>query len=98
MADRQFITFARPQGYPDLGLSGQLVEVHERPAHGSPKLRVLSRAEAAQLHAELGQALRAFDLARDLAGVIAAEIGDRPRAYTGPYPIRGMTLADVDAG
>jgi len=95
--ERRFRAFARPQGYPDLRLPGGVVEIHERPAHGPQKLRVLGRAEAEQLHAELGAALRAFDLARDIARDVAAEIGDRPRAYTGPDPIRGQTLADVDA-
>lgn len=85
---RRFAAFARPQGYPDLGLPGAVVEIHERPDHGAMKLRVLTRPEAAQLHAELGAALRAFS--------VGAVLVDPPRAYTGPYPIRGKTLAEVD--
>lgn len=88
-AEREFRAFARPQGYADLGLKGVLIEVQERPAHGGPKLRVLTRAEAAQLHAELGAALRTLVVGEELAADC-----DRPRPYLGPYPIRGATLAD----
>ncbi|MFO6447846.1 hypothetical protein ACLBKU_11930 [Erythrobacter sp. NE805] len=90
MGEREFRAFARPQGYGDLGLKGVLIEVQERPAHGTPKLRVLTRAEAAQLHAELGAALRTLMVGQAMADP------ERPRAYTGPYPIRGPSLAEVD--
>lgn len=87
---RRFAAFARPQGYPDLGLPGAVVEIHERPDHGAMKLRVLTRAEAEQLHAELGQALRVFAVGAELVA------SDRPAAYLGPYPIRGKTLAELE--
>lgn len=107
--DRQFTAFARPQGHAGRGIFGAAVEIHERlekPGRGVRKLqsvRVLSHAEAAQLHYELGEALRAFDLAkslaRDVAGLASssAAVGqqERARPYTGPYPIRDHgTLAD----
>jgi hypothetical protein len=72
-AERQFSAFARPRGDEALGIAGPLVEIHERlikPRRGVRTLqavRVLSHAEAAQLHYELGEALRAFDLAKALA-------------------------------
>ena len=97
---RAFTAFARPQGHPDLGLAGPVIEVHERVRHGLATVKVLTRAEAEQLHAEIGEALRAFDLAKALACEVAIEVGcsERPQAYIGPYPIRGKTLADVEAG
>lgn len=90
---RQFSAFARPQGDPALGVAGPLVEVHERQAHCLVKVRMLTEAEAEQLHAELGAALRAFTAAR----APTEDIADRPRPYLGPYPIRGKTLAEVEA-
>ena len=96
-AERQFYAFARPNGDAVAGISGPLVEVHERllqPGRGRRSLRsvrVLSHAEAAQLHYELGEALRAFDLVKQMAVVVA----DRPRACADPYPFRDHgTLAD----
>ena len=91
-ADRQFSAFARPQGRPEIAVCGPVIEVHERQRHGLVKVKVLTLAEAGQLHAELGATLRTFAVARALAAD-----PDRPRAYTGPYPIRGHgTLAEVD--
>lgn len=91
-AERQFSAFARPAGDPAAGVSGALVEVHERRAHCLVKVRVLSLREAMALHAELGEALRAFRL----GAAMAAGEQDRPRAYLGPYPIRGKTLAEQE--
>ncbi len=94
MSDRQFSAFARPCGDAAFGIAGPLVEVHERRKHCLEKVRVLTRAEAEQLHAELGAALRAFALAKDFAGGIASETG--ARASTAPYPFRDhRTLEEV---
>ena len=96
--ERRFSAFARPRGDAALGIDGPVVEVHERAINagrGVRKLqavRVLSHAEAAQLHYELGEALRAFDLAKQLA----RDVDSLPRAATDPYPFRDHgTLADV---
>lgn len=80
----------------DARIAGPLVFLREqRGAHKDPGV-ILTLAEAQQLHDELGRALRAFDLAREMAAEVAAELGDRPRPYVGPYPIRGQgTLAEV---
>lgn len=95
-AERQFHAFARPNGDRALGITGPLVEIHERRAGRLVRLQLLSLPEAEQLHHELGEALRAPGLARQMAVAVAAEIGDpeRPRAYTGPYPARGPSLAE----
>jgi hypothetical protein len=94
---RRFYAVAMPNGDATLGIEGHLVFLQERRVGVKEPGSVLTRAEAEDLHAELGRALGAFALAKDLAREIAAEIGDRPRAYTGPWPIRGKTLAEVDA-
>lgn len=101
---RTFRAVAMPNGDARYGIEGQLVCLCEQRGSGSSsgavgrsggvdKVRYLSRAEAEQLHAELGHALAAFDLAKDLAGSIAAEIG--ARASSAPYPFRDhRTLAE----
>jgi hypothetical protein len=94
---RDFRAFARPSGDLANGVSGAVVEVQERDAHCLVRVRLLTEAEAVQLHAELGQALRALALGRALAGGDSAEGWSGPVAYRGPYPIRGKTLADVGA-
>ena len=91
---RLFRAVAMPNGDARFGVAGQLVFVAEQRGHCTDRPKYLSRTEAEQLRDELSAALRCFDVAKDLARDVAAEIGDRPRAYTGPYPIRGKTLAD----
>jgi hypothetical protein len=90
---RRFYAVAMPNSDAKLGIEGHLVFLQERRVGVKEPGSVLTRAEAEELHAELGRALGAFALAKDLA----REIGDCPRAYTGPWPIRGKTLAEVDA-
>lgn len=94
---RRFYAVAMPNGDAKLGIEGHLVFVQERREGLKEPGNIFTRAEAEALHAELGRALRAFDLAKELAVEVAIEVGsaDRPTAYTGPYPIRGATLADV---
>lgn len=94
-AEREFRAFARPVGDPAMGVAGPLVELHERRAHCLAKLRLLTLAETAQLHAELGAVLRTFELGAAMAA--EGDTSERPRPYLGPYPIRGATLAEVDA-
>lgn len=93
---RTFRAVAMPNGDARFGVEGQLVFLCEQRGHSTDKVKYLSRAEAEQLHAELGHALAAFSLAKDFAGGIAAEIG--ARASTAPYPFRDhRTLAEVSA-
>lgn len=98
---RRFYAIAMPNGDKrvDARVDGQLVFLKELRVGEKDPGTILTRAEAEALHHELGQALRAFGLAKELAASVAAEIGaaDRPTAYLGPYPIRGATLAEVDA-
>ena len=91
---RRFVAVAMPNGDGRFGVLGELVFLSEQRGHCVDRPKYLSRAEAEQLRDELTAALRAFDAAKDLARDVAAEIAERPRAYTGPYPIRGKTLAD----
>lgn len=96
---RRFYAMAMPNGDRRLGdaIEGPLVFVREQRVGLEEPGNIYTRAEAEQLHAELGRALRAFDLAREMAEAVACEVGaaDRPRPYLGPYPIRGKTLAEV---
>lgn len=91
---RVFRAVAMPNGDAQFRVEGPLVFLCEQRGGCQDRPKFLSRAEAEQLRDELSAALRCFDVAKDLARDVAAEIGDRPRAYTGPYPIRGKTLAD----
>ena len=95
---RRFVAVAMPNGDARFGVAGQMVFLSEKRGQCVDRPKYLSRDEAAQLRDELTAALRAFDAAKHLARDVAVEIADRPRAYTGPYPIRGKTLAEVDAG
>lgn len=90
-AGRDFRAFARPQGDPAAGITGPLVEVQERCEGFLARVRLLPIAEATQLRDELDAALRAFTLARELAEGVAG----LPRADSAPFPLRGVTLADV---
>lgn len=100
--ERDFSAMAMPQGDRRNGVAGPLVQIIERRRHCIDKVRMLTQAEAAALHFELGEALRAFDLAKQLAAdVVAASCSaalgrqDTPRAATAPYPFRDHgTLAD----
>lgn len=94
---RRFYAIAMPNGDKRLGIEGQLVFVQEQRVGLKEPGNILTRAKAEALHAELGRALRAFDLAKEMAIEVAAEVGaaERPSAYLGPYPIRGKTLAEV---
>jgi hypothetical protein len=107
---RTFRAVAMPNGDARFGVDGSMVFLCEqrRPASGSAAVgcdggvdrpKYLSLAEAEQLHAELGAALRAFDLAKSFAAGVVTEVAyaDRPRPYLGPWPIRGPSLAEVDA-
>lgn len=99
-ARRNFTAVAMPNGDARFGVAGPLVEIMQReimPRHRIEKVMILTRAEAEQLLGELAAALRAFELAQDLAQATAAAIAERPRPYTGPYPIRGLTLAEIDS-
>lgn len=96
---RRFYAMAMPNGDKriDARIEGPLVFVREQRVGLQEPGNIYTRAEAEQLYAELGRALAAFDLAREIASAVAIEVGDRPRAYVGPYPICGKTLAEVDA-
>lgn len=92
---RKYSALAMPNGERRFGVSGPIVSVRETYSSGERE-RLYSREEAAQLRDELSAALRAFDVAEELAGGVIAEIAARPRAHTGHYPIRtGGTLAEV---
>jgi hypothetical protein len=92
---RTFRAVAMPNGDARFGVAGPLVFLCEQRGGCVDRPKYLSRAEAEQLRDELNAALAAPDLARQLSQDIAAAIAERPRAYTGPYPIRGATLAEV---
>ena len=93
---RIYRAVAMPNGDARFGIAGPLVLVIEQRKYCVDKPRLLTRAEAEGLRAELDAALRAFDLAKDFVRVVAQEMVDRPRAYDGPWPIRSHpTLADV---
>lgn len=92
---RRFYAIAMPNGDKRAGIEGQLVFVKEQRAGTKEPGSVLTRAEAEQLLRELQRALDTFGVAEALARDVAAPVGDRPRAYTGPWPIRGPSLADV---
>lgn len=94
---RRFYAIAMPNGDKRLGIEGQLVFVQEQRVGLKEPGNILTRAEAEALHLELGCALRAFDLAKELAGSVATEVAyaDRPRPYLEPWPIRGPSLAEV---
>jgi hypothetical protein len=92
MRDRFFSALVLPDGDPGCAVPGPLVQVDERTAGKGEIVRtkLLTRAEAEALQGALGRALlmiRASELNR----------ANAPRAYTGPYPIRGATLAEVDS-
>lgn len=94
---RTFRAVAMPNGDARFGIEGQLVFLCEQRKHCVDRPKYLTRAEAEQLHAELGHALAAFALAKDFAGSIAAEVG--ARASTAPYPIHDhRTLAETGFG
>jgi len=92
---RRFYAVAMPNGDPRLGIEGQAVFLKEQRVGVKEPGSILTRAEAEQLLAELGAALRAFDLAKELAAGFAEEVAYRPRPYAGPWPIRGATLAET---
>lgn len=96
---RRFYAMAMPNGGKriDPQIEGPLVFVREQRVGLQEPGNIYTRAEAEQLYDELGRALRAFDLAKEMAREVACEIGARPMPYLGPYPIRGATLAEVDA-
>lgn len=89
---RVFRAAAMPNGDARYGIEGPLVFLCEQRGHCQDRPKFLSLAEAQQLHAVLGEALGTFAVAATLAADV-----DRPRAYTGPWPIRGPSLAEVDA-
>lgn len=89
-AAKRYTAKALPNGAPRHGVTWPVVMLTKR--MGSFKRIIfLSRAEAEALRDALAAALRDFDPAKDLAADVAA----RPRAYTGPFPVRGATLADL---
>ena len=84
-APRIFSAIAMPQGDRRLGVEGQMVLVIEDRRAALPKERLLSRDEAADLHRQLGAALKVF------------EVGEAFDAVT-PYPFVGhRSLAEIDA-
>jgi hypothetical protein len=92
---RRFVAVAMPNGDAQFGVDGPLVFLTEQRGLCQDRPKFLTRAEAEQLRDALSAALQAFDLAKDLAHAVAGV--DRPVAYTGPYPIRGKTLAEVES-
>ncbi len=88
---RRFYAVAMPNGDKrvDVRVDGELVFLKELRVGVQEPGCILTRAEAEQLRDELNTALRTFRVARVLAS------DDAPRAYLGPYPIRGATLADT---
>lgn len=89
---RRFVAVAMPNGDAQFGVSGPLVFLTEQRGHCQDRPKFLALAEAQQLHAALGEALATF-----AHGAMMAS-DDRPQAYAGPYPIRGVTLAQVGIG
>lgn len=91
---RRFYAIAMPNGDAriDARITGPLVFVKENRVGVKQPGSILTRAEAEQLRDELTRALGTFSLAEELAAD-----ADRPRPYLGPYPIRGPSLADIDA-
>lgn len=96
---RRFYAMAMPNGDKRIGdsIEGPLVFVREQRVGLEEPGTIYTRAEAEALYDELGRALRAFGLAKSMAQSVACDVADRARPYLGPYPIRGKTLADVDA-
>lgn len=101
---RMFRAVAMPNGDARYGIEGQLVFVCEQRGGCVDRPKFLSRAEAEQLHAALDAALRTFALGAELAAdpdraSSGSAVGEQERArpYLGPYPIRGKTLAEIDA-
>jgi len=76
---RTFMAAAMPQGDRAAGVAGPLVFISERRAGAQDRPRYLTPDEARALRDEIDGALRAFDLARDLAEAVA---------YRGPWPIK----------
>jgi len=106
-APREFRANAMPAGDLKNGVPGPIVAVREyikgAGRGGSIRTvkineRLYSRAEAIMLRDGLNAAIRAFELAERLAQDVAFEVAGAPRAYQGPWPIRGQTLADVGFG
>lgn len=86
---RVFRAVAMPNGYARFGVAGQLVMLCEQRRQSPDGLRFLSRAEAEQLRDEIDAALRAFDIAKDLARGVACR---------SPYPFRDhRTLPEVES-
>lgn len=88
---RQFVAAAMPNGDALFGVEGPLVFLCEQRGGCQDRPKFLTIAEAEQLRVALDDALRTFARAEAMADL------ERPRAYTGPYPIRGASLAEVDA-
>lgn len=103
-APRRYYANAMPSGDPKNGVPGPIVAVREHTQGAGRggalrtveiKEKLYSKDEAEQLRDELNRALRAFELAERLARDVAYEVAGAPRAYPGPWPIKGKTLAEV---
>jgi hypothetical protein len=94
---RRFVSVAMPNGDAMFGIEGQLVFLTEQRGQCQDRPKFLTRAEAEQLRDALDAAIRSFGMAAAMSEHFAERDADpdRPRAYTGPYPIHGMTLAEV---
>lgn len=94
---RRFVAVAMPNGDAMFGIEGQLVFLTEQRGQCQDRPKFLTRAEAEQLRDALDAALQSFGMAAAMSEFFAEREADddRPRAYTGPYPIRGSTLAEV---
>jgi len=89
-AAKRYTAKALPNGSPRHGVTWPVVMLTKN-LGSFTSTKFLSRAEAEALRDALAAALRDFDPAREMAADVAA----RPRAYTGPFPVRGATLADL---
>ena len=94
---RRFHAFAKPNGDARFGIAGQLVCLAEQRGHCVDRVKYLSRAEAEELRDELSAALRAFDLAKELARAVVSALPSAV-ACRAPYPFRDhRTVAELPA-
>lgn len=94
---RRFVAVAMPNGDAMFGVEGQLVFLTEQRGQCQDRPKFLTRVEAEQLRDALDAALQYFGMAAAMSEFFTERDAnpDRPCAYTGPYPVRGATLADL---